>query len=104
MTPEQISEAQSRASRTARLREVSEKRWRNPALDDKARRKLSRPRKHSGVLARAIDKARTGGMAALTPAEHRAYLKWRRELRLARIDDVRRYYRERYRRRKSAGH
>jgi len=72
MTPEHISEAQSRASRKARLREVAEGRWRNPAL-----------------LARAIEKASAGGMAALTPAEHRAYLRWRRELRQARIDELR---------------
>lgn len=81
MTPEQISALQSRASRKARLREVAESRWCNPALAAAARRKLSRSRKHRGLLARAIDKANRGGMADLTPAEHRAYLRWRQELR-----------------------
>jgi len=82
----------------ARKAEVSEGRWRNPALTDAARRKLSRPRKHTGALARAIDKARTGGMAGLPPAAPHAHLRWRRELRHARADAIRRYQRERYHR------
>ena len=39
MTPEQISAIQSAASRTGRLREIAEGRWRNPALTDEAKRK-----------------------------------------------------------------
>lgn len=42
MTPEQISATQSVASRTSRLREVAEGRWRNPGLTPEARRKNSR--------------------------------------------------------------
>lgn len=38
MTPEQVSAVQARASRTTRTREVSEGRWRNPALGLAARR------------------------------------------------------------------
>lgn len=95
--PANISAGVSRA----RKAEVREGRWRNPALAEAAKRKLSRPRKHTGALARAIDKARTGGMASLTPSEHRAYLRWRRELRQARADAIRRYQRERYRRKRA---
>lgn len=42
MTPEQISATQSVASRTGRLREVAEGRWRNPGLTPEARRENSK--------------------------------------------------------------
>lgn len=91
------SEEQSRRSRLARTREVESGRWRNPALTDKARAKLSRPRKHTGALHKALEKLRRGSMIDLTDAERKAYLRWRHELRQARLQDVRRYYRDRYR-------
>ncbi len=80
MTPEQISAQQSEASRKARLREVEEGRWRNPALSDAAREKLSRPRKHAGLLHRVIEKLRGGSVRGLTPEEAEAHRAWRREL------------------------
>lgn len=97
MTGEEISRVQSRASRAARLREVREGHWRNPAVDDRARRKLSRPRKHRGALHRAIEKLRLGSMDSLTDAERRAWTKYRRGLRQARLDEIRQHDRERYR-------
>jgi hypothetical protein len=82
MTPEQISETQSRASRTTRTREVREGRWRNPALDAAAREKLSRPRKHSGPLASAIDRMGQGvSLRDLTTEERQAWSDYRKGLR-----------------------
>jgi hypothetical protein len=82
MTQEQISAVQSRASRTARLHEVAEGRWKNPALADEAREKLSRPRKHSGPSADAIDKLERGiSLRDLTQEEREAHRAYRRELR-----------------------
>lgn len=82
MTPEQISETQSRASRTTRMREVEEGRWRNPALADEAREKLSRPRKHTGALHSAIEKLRAGvRMSDMTEAEQDAYRAYTHDLR-----------------------
>lgn len=80
MTPEEIHLAQSHASRKARLREVREGRWRNPALSDEAREKLSKPRKHTGILHRVIEKLRGGSLRDLTPDERAAHDAWRRDL------------------------
>lgn len=59
-------EEQARRARLGRLREVQAGTWRNPALSPEARKKLSRPRKHSGPLRQAIRKLgvapRTGGV------------------------------------------
>jgi hypothetical protein len=99
MTPEQISEVQSRVSRKGRLREVAEGRWRNPALDDQAREKLSLPRKHGDnpLLHSALEKLRRGAMSGLTPEEQQVYRAYRQELAAQRREDVRAKARERYR-------
>lgn len=103
MTSDEISRVQSKASRTARLREVRENRWRNPALDDAARAKLSRPRKHSGALARAIDRLnRRMPVSQLTPAEQRAYRAYRHDLKTRRRDEVNQKRQEWWRRRWAA--
>ena len=98
---ETIKQLQSTASRKGRLREVAEGRWRNPALTDEARKKLSRPRKHSDVLHSAIEKLRTMKMDELTIEERDAYHAYRSELRNARRDEINRLARERYHRRQS---
>lgn len=64
------------ASRITRRREVAEGRWRNPGLTPEARAINSRPHKHTGALASAIERLRHGHVADLTPEEaeaHRAY-------------------------------
>jgi hypothetical protein len=84
----------------ARKTEVAEGRWRNPALTSAARKKLSRPRKHSGALHRAIEKLKQGiRVADLAPSEQAAHRAYRRQLRLNRLDEARRYRREYDRRR-----
>jgi hypothetical protein len=83
------------------LREVADGRWRNPALTDEARKKLSRPRKHSDVLYAAIEKLRTMKMSDLTIEERDAYHAYRSELRNARRDEINHLARERYHRRQS---
>ncbi len=72
------------AARLGRLREVQGGTWRNPALSDQARAKLSRPRKHFGDLHRAIEKLRNGTMADLSDDERAAYIQYRRSLRVFR--------------------
>lgn len=75
------AEEQSRRARKGRLREVKEGRWRNPALTAEARQKLSRPRKHSGALHRAIEKLGQGmSVSQLTEEEAEAHRQYRREL------------------------
>ena len=103
MTPEQISQAQSKASRKGRLREVEEGRWRNPALEAEARAKLSRPRRHADnpALHRAMEKLRDGTMADLTPEERAAYRQHCRELAQSRRCEIREYRRRRYQERVS---
>jgi len=91
--PQNVSAGISRARKS----EVKAGTWRNPALADRARQKLSRPRKHTGALHRAIEKLRRGSMADLTDAERKAYRAWRHTLRQTRITDVHHYYQERYR-------
>ncbi len=92
---------QAARARQGRLREVAEGRWRNPALDSAARLKLSRPRKHGDdpLLHRALEQLRQGArMAELSAAERERYLAYRRQLRQARLSEIRAYYRTRYRR------
>lgn len=74
-------EEQAHRARLGRLREVAAGRWRNPALDPAARAKLSRPRKHTGELASAIDKLNRGTMADLTEGERAAYHNYRKRQR-----------------------
>ncbi len=71
---------QSRISQLARRREVEAGTWRNPALPDEARKKLSRPRKHRGLLHRVIEKLRHGSVADLTEREKRIHRAYRRSL------------------------
>ncbi len=106
-TPEELEAWRKKVARgvsIARQREVREGRWRNPALDEEARRKLSRPRRHGDnlVLHSAIEKLGAGmsvfDLALEEQEEHRVY---QRRLRQARIDDVRAYYRQHYRKRMS---
>ena len=51
---------QAERARKGRLREVQEGRWRNPGLTPEAREINSRPHIHSGALANAIEKIKTG--------------------------------------------
>lgn len=99
------SEEQSQRARKGRLREVSQGTWRNPALTDEAREKLSRPRKHDGVLHSAIEKLGRGlSVAELTPDEQAIHREYQRQLRAARRDEINRLARERYRRKKERTH
>ncbi len=93
-------EEQASRARKGRLREVTEGRWRNPALASAARLKLSQPRKHGDdpVLHRALEQLKQGArMVELSAAERERYLAYRRQLRLARLTEVRAYQRARYR-------
>lgn len=74
------SEEQSARSRKGRLREVAEGRWRNPALTPEAREKLSKPRKHTGALASAIEKLHIMHMSELTEEEQEAFRSYSRSL------------------------
>jgi hypothetical protein len=81
LRPPTGAEQASRA-RKGRQREVSEGRWRNPALSDAARAKLSRPRRHTGVLHSALEKLKRGlRVAALTAEEQDAHRAYRRQQR-----------------------
>lgn len=92
---------QADRARKGRLSEVRDGKWRNPSLTPEARQKLSRPRKHSGALAEAIEKLGMGlRMADLTQDEKTAYRAYRAELRSRRRDEVNRLARLRYHRRK----
>lgn len=66
-----------------RKREVASGTWRNPGLTPEARAINSRPRKHSGLLARAMEILRRGRMADLTSEEADVYREYRRQQRLA---------------------
>jgi|GEM_PF-2097130 len=83
--------------------EVREGRWRNPALNDAAREKLSRPRTiDDPVLHRAIERLGHGEtMADLTTEEAEAYRAHSRARRAARKDEANAYAREVYRKRMS---
>ena len=102
-TPEEIETWRRKVAggvSRARQQEVTEGCWHNPALSEEARRKLSRPRKHTDdpVLHSAMEKLTAGlPMADLTTEEQEAYRAYRRRLRRARADEVRAYYRRRYR-------
>jgi len=92
LSRERIHEVQSRASRTARLREVKEQRWRNPALDPAAREKLSRPRRHADnpLLHRAFELMRQGIKARDLPPDVRAaHNAYQRQRAAARGDELR---------------
>ncbi len=91
-----ISALNSAASKKGRLREIAEGHWRNPALSDQAREKLSRPRLHGGALHSAIEKLRTLSMQDLTDEERSAYHEYRAQLRDARRDELNADWRERY--------
>lgn len=94
-------EEQAARAHKGRLREVAEGRWRNPALAPAARAKLSRPRKYADdpLLHRALERLRQGArMADLTAEERARYRSYRQQLRQARLEAVRAYYRARYRR------
>lgn len=80
LSAEENSRLNSHASRLGRLREVVRGVWRNPALSPAARAKLSRPRKHSGALHRAIKKLRTGKMSDLSDEERVAWHEYRASL------------------------
>lgn len=87
----------SAGARRLRLREVAEGRWRNPGLTPEAREINSRPHKHTGHLAAAIERLKAGdGMADLTHEEADAYRAYRRTLRNARSDAANAYQRQRY--------
>lgn len=102
MTPEEISAAQSHASRTARTREVKEGHWRNPALGAKARKKLSRPRKHRGRLHRALELLRQGIKLRDLPDDLRAaHNRYRRRLAKQNGEHRRAWYREWYKKRQA---
>lgn len=93
---------QSRRAGLGRKREVEAGTWRNPALTDEARIKLSRPRKHSGALHSAIEKLGRGVPSAeLTDDEREAHREYRRRLRTTRRDVINADYRARYRRRQA---
>lgn len=103
MTPEEISKAQSHASKTARTREVAAGRWRNPALDARARKKLSRPRKHRGRLHRALELLREGVKARDLPEDLRkSHNRYRRRLAKRNAEQRRAWAREWYRKRQAA--
>lgn len=76
------SAEQAARARKGRLREVAAGVWRNPALGEAARAKLSRPRKHSGALAEAMERLKQPGvgMADLTPPQQDAYRAYAREM------------------------
>jgi len=91
------SDEQAYRARKGRRREVAEGRWRNPALSDGARAKLSRPRKHKGLLHAVIEKLRRGmSVADLFPNEQATHRAYRKQLRDARREELNRQARERY--------
>ena len=96
--PARIGAAVSRFRRA----EVEAGTWRNPALSDEARAKLSRPRKHSGALHSALEKLKAGcSVSDLTDEEAEAHRAYRQKLRDARRDELNAANRERYRRRQA---
>lgn len=89
MTPERISAVQSSASRKARLKEVAENRWKNPAITDEARVKLSLPRKFRGALHSAIQKRNRGiRMPEMTSEERSQLREHQRKLRERYTNDM----------------
>jgi len=110
-TPEEVAAALRERNRSAdhrrkvaaaRRREVEEGTWRNPALSETAREKLSRPRVHADdlVLHAAIEKLGRGlSVADLTPEEREAHRRYRRALRARDPERCRAASRRSYRRR-----
>lgn len=96
LSDEENRRLNAQAAQLGRKREVDAGTWRNPALSDGARAKLSRPRKHTGALANAIEKLRSGTMNDLTDKERAAYRSYRQALRSRRRVDLNRSARERY--------
>lgn len=95
-------EEQARRASLGRKREVVAGTWRNPALTTAARKKLSRPRKHSGVLHSAIEKLGRGlSVSQLTPEEQEVHRQYRRDLVAARRDEVNAWYRRYYHQRQA---
>ncbi len=91
-------EEQARRSRLGRQREVQAGTWRNPALSDEAKEKLSRPRKHDPALHVVLEKMKQGQrLADLTPEEKELHRTYRRDLRQARRKEVNAWYRNWYR-------
>jgi len=91
------SDEQAYRARKGRRKEVADGRWRNPALSDDAREKLSRPRKHNGLLHTVIEKLKQGlSVANLSPDEQDAHRAYRKQLRDARRDELNRQAREQY--------
>ena len=89
----------------ARRAEVEAGTWRNPALTDEAREKLSRPRKHGDdpILHSAIEKLKQGmKVSDLTDEEAEAHRAYQRALRTARREEANAYQRRYYRRRQAA--
>ncbi len=77
MTPEQIHAVQSRASRKARLGEIERGKWRNPALSDDARAKISAQVQSRAFFRRGVDMQTSPSSiiiraALLPPGAHRA--------------------------------
>lgn len=95
-------EEQARRASLGRQREVEAGTWRNPALTDEAKAKLSQPRQHEGDLHSAIEKLRTGTMADLSDDEAAAYRQYRQGLRNARRDQLNAAARDRYRKQQAA--
>ena len=94
---------QSRRARLGRRREVKAGTWRNPALSDEAKDKLSRPRKHDPALHAVLEKLKQGiRVSELTPEEQELHRAYRRELVATRRDEVNAGYRQRYRLRQAS--
>jgi len=91
------------AARKGRQREIAEGRWRNPALDDAAREKLSRPRTVTDPLVhRAIELMRQGMKLRELPAELRnAYNAYSREYEREHRDEIRARQRAAYKKRRA---
>ncbi|MBP8055089.1 MAG: hypothetical protein KA314_04575 [Chloroflexi bacterium] len=89
---------QSHRARLGRKREVKAGTWRNPALTDEAKEKLSRPRKHGPALHAVLEKLQQGQrLADLTPEEQELHRAYRRELRQTRREEVNTWHRNQYR-------
>lgn len=72
---------QAARARKGRLREVQSGTWRNPGQTPAAQAINSRPHKHTGALAEAMEILRHGCTADLSPDQHAAILAYRKNLR-----------------------
>lgn len=98
------SEEQAERARKGRKREVQEGSWRNPALTEAAKVKLSRPRRHEDnlVLHGAIERLKQGDKVSdLSDQEQEAYREYRRKLYEENKEAKRAWYRDNYRKRQS---